>query len=166
MARYKTTARTYIGDKLIEPGEEIGDGTNTPLPDDFVPNMVMEPLDKDAERRVKAAGMQRDARRGFIPLRRGRADPMTTSDVPVEDAPGVPHKPWVGPVGPEHGPDLEGVEDVPAGYDSMAGDTGVRANAPIEPKSPEPESPVEGQPVQPTSESPKPKSAPFTKPKK
>jgi hypothetical protein len=53
MARYRLTERAYIADRVLEPGTEIGSGTEIPF--DGTPGPYMEPLDTAAKAEVAKA---------------------------------------------------------------------------------------------------------------
>jgi hypothetical protein len=53
MARYRLTERAYIADRVLEPGTEIGSGTEIPF--SGIPGPYMEPLDAAAKAAVEAA---------------------------------------------------------------------------------------------------------------
>lgn len=72
--KFKLTGRHYIDDRLLEAGKEIGDGTDVPLPEDFVPSMQMEGVDEEGKRMVAE--------------RTGRPEPL--SDIQVGPSPKAP----------------------------------------------------------------------------
>ena len=46
--RYRLTERAYLNERIVEEGEEIGDGTSVPFSGPPGPHMI--PLDKEAEK--------------------------------------------------------------------------------------------------------------------
>ncbi len=52
--KFITTASNYLpGNMFVETGVEIGDGTNYPLPEDYVPSAAMEGLDEEGKKLVR-----------------------------------------------------------------------------------------------------------------
>ena len=53
--RFRLTERAYLAERIVEEGEEIGDGTSVPFSGAPGPHMV--PLDKEAEKAMAAYTM-------------------------------------------------------------------------------------------------------------